>query len=214
VNILDFDLLMFDLDGTLVDSVEDITNAANFALNTALLPSVTNTNVANLIGLPVGQLFEKLEVPAEKLDPIIRDFRAHLMQFAGSPMQVYPAVVDFLRTVSTLNIHLALTTNKPSGLAETVLDRSDLREYFSSIFGSDKFSPKPSPEMILACISHYHVEPKRSLLIGDTMIDVAAAAAAGCESVLIEKSTDKAASIMKDYSFSHFESFEKLLAQI
>ena len=214
MNILDFDLLMFDLDGTLIDSVDDIADAANFALDRAMLPSVTNAEVAGLIGLPVAQLFHKLDVPSEKLDPIIADFRAHLMEFAGSPTQVFPAVVDFLKRVATLDIHIALTTNKPSGLAEAVLERSGLREYFSVIFGSDKCEPKPSPEMLLACISHYSVEPKRSLLIGDTIIDISAADAAGCESVLIEKDKEMAASIKQDYSLFHFESFEEFLFQV
>ena len=214
MRISDFDLLMFDLDGTLIDSVDDITNAANFALDRSMLPPVPKTIISNLIGLPVVRLFEELQVPSEKLDSVIRDFRAHLTQFAGSPMQVYPSAIEFLNTVATLNIHMALTTNKPSGLAQAVLQRSGLSGYFSMIFGSDKFEPKPSPEMLLASISHYRVEPKRSLLIGDTVIDVAAAVAAGCESVLIEKSKAKAALVRRDFIFSHFESFKELLVRI
>ena len=177
-------LFLFDLDGTLMDSSSDITYSANYALKQIGSMVLTENQVRPLIGLPASEIFRFAGiVDAYQIDDLVSVFRQHLAETAGSPHTVYPGVIETLEELTGRNATLNVVTNKPSQLANVVLERSQILQYFSRIQGSDGIEPKPSPDGINICISEANCLPTETVMIGDSHVDIQAAKAAGCFSV-------------------------------
>jgi phosphoglycolate phosphatase len=177
-------LFLFDLDGTLVDSAQDISNSANQILKEILVSPLTENDIRPLIGLPAAEIFRFAGiVDDELLSELVFRFRQHLSQTGGSPKIVYPGVVEALDSLKERGAVLNVVTNKPTYLAELVLERSQILNYFTHIQGAESIEPKPSPVGINMCIEKAGLSAHKTVMIGDSYVDIQAAKAAGCKSV-------------------------------
>jgi phosphoglycolate phosphatase len=177
-------LFLFDLDGTLIDSAQDISNSANTILEEISIGPLTEDDIRPLIGLPAAEIFRFAGIEdGEYVDSLVVRFRQHLAETGGSPKIVYPGVVEALNTLKERHFILNVVTNKPTYLAKLVLERSQIHEFFSHIQGADGIDPKPSPTGINLCIDSAGSSPDKTVMIGDSHVDIQAAKAAGCMSV-------------------------------
>lgn len=174
-------LMVFDLDGTLVDSVLDITLAINMTLATRDLPPLTRGEISPLIGLPASAIFESIGM--SNSDELVAEFREHLGRLAGSHSIVFPGVEATLRLLGEQGWWLAVATNKPRALAEIVLERIGLKSNFDAILGSDGLAPKPEPQIVAECMRR--LPNRESWMVGDTTMDIVAGRAAGAHTVAI-----------------------------
>ncbi|MDH4227372.1 MAG: HAD-IA family hydrolase [Deltaproteobacteria bacterium] len=180
------DLLIFDLDGTLLDSSPDIAWAANKTLEAiGLEPLDTNTVKAN-IGWGVRPLLERL-MPGAKAGDVDRA-RAVFLEFYGGRLDVesalYSGVMETLDAFVERGKTMAVVTNKPMGLTLPILKSYGLERYFSKVLGGDSLAnKKPHPEPILAVLTHSAVEADSAVYIGDSAIDIEAAGAANVEAI-------------------------------
>jgi phosphoglycolate phosphatase len=180
---LRFDLLLFDLDGTLVDSLPDIASALNHALASAGLQEVPLDVVRTLVGEGVLRLVEK----ALLLQRAQRDAqalaRAVVAEYSRKPLvetRVYPGVEEVVQKLRASGVRLAVLTNKVGSVARALLDELHMTGFDAIVGEGDGYTRKPSPEAALALIGQIGTAPGRTLMVGDGLPDVAMAHAAGC----------------------------------
>jgi phosphoglycolate phosphatase len=180
---LRFDLLLFDLDGTLVDSLPDIASALNHALGGAGLHEVPLDVVRTLVGEGVLRLVEK----ALALQQADRDAAALARQvvaaYSANPCartRVFPGIEATLQELHGAGVRLAVLTNKVGSVARALLDELHMTGFDAVVGEGDGYTRKPSPEAALALIGQFGTSPGRTLMVGDGLPDVAMAHAAGC----------------------------------
>lgn len=180
-------LVMFDLDGTLLDSVPDLTAAVNRALGETGRPSVTLEQVRDWVGNGVRVLVRRALAGSSEHAGVDDKLAEEMLQrfnqaYGGDHIlsTVYPGVIEFLDTLSARAIPMAIVTNKAERFVAPLLLEKGLAGYFDRIIGGDTLPwQKPSPEPLLHVLAEAGVEPTQALFIGDSRSDVRAAAAAG-----------------------------------
>ena len=179
---MEFNLLIFDLDGTLVDTAKDVHFCINETRDQMGLPPLSMEEARKSIG-PGPNNFADLVLPKEKkhlLDEFIKIFRSCYIDHLVDHSLPFDGVVDLLNELQNQGIPLAVATNKPRRYTDKLLGYLDLLKYFSGIFTPDDVSSrKPDPEIILKVLEIMNAPAERSLLIGDTDNDILAGKSAG-----------------------------------
>ena len=178
--------IVWDLDGTLVDSAPDLTTALNSVLDKRGFFTHSLETVRSMIGAGVPKLVERgfnavgMRLDAAQLDQLVRIFKEEYKTCATDQTRPYPDVVETLEIIRNMNIPMGVCTNKPEAFTHQILKGLGLSGFFSSVVGGDSTSTrKPDPEPVLACLRGLVSEPASSLMIGDSVHDVHAAHAAG-----------------------------------
>jgi phosphoglycolate phosphatase len=169
---IDIDLMVFDLDGTLVDSKQDLANSVNHALETMGFEKVQDQIIFDLIGEGLRELLAKSFKTHDDniLDEAIPTFRSHYREHLLDNTKLYPGVDDVLKH---FNIKKALVTNKPEGFSRTILERLHISSYFDMVLGVDNVeNRKPHPEPLLKTLDFFGVQKERCLVIGDSNLDI------------------------------------------
>lgn len=186
-----FDLVMFDLDGTLIETSPEIADATNDTLAQFGLPLVTQQQVNDWIGhgtqtllvqaLATVQGISKEAVrAADNFAAISAAFVLHYEQRCGTRSHLYPHVREVLDTLKGQGVKLAVVTNKEGRYTQVVLDAHQLGPVFDRVISGDTLpTKKPTPVGIQACMAQFGVARERALFVGDSSIDVATARNAG-----------------------------------
>ncbi len=177
--------IVFDLDGTLVDSAPDLTAALNVALADAGRPSVDPAVVRHLVGHGARALIERGlalsgggdESEVARALPVFLDhYAAHI----ADGTRPYPGTEAALDRMAGSGATLAICTNKPVALSRALVAALGWSGRFAAIVGGDSLTVrKPDPEHLLVTIATARGDPASSVFIGDTAVDVAAGQAAG-----------------------------------
>ncbi|GAB2857562.1 HAD family hydrolase [Lentzea nigeriaca] len=181
--------VIFDLDGTLIDTPHGIVTTFAAVFDRLELPAVDYGTIRGTIGLPLPTAFAKvLGVAAD--EPVVATcvelyrstFRATVLPKA--PRLVFPGVADGLDALRQAGFLLAVATSKFSANAEALLDAAGLRDAFSVVVGADQVSkPKPDPEAGFLVLNALGVSPANAVMVGDTTHDVLMAHEAGMSSI-------------------------------
>ena len=178
--------IVWDLDGTLVDSAPDLASALNTVLDMRGFFTLSITEIRKMIGNGVPKLVERgfnavgVRPDPTQLDELVAMFAKEYKACATDNTRPYPGVVEVLQEIHNMNIPMGVCTNKPEAFTSQILEDLGLAGYFSSVVGGDSTSArKPDPEPVLACLRGLVTEPASSLMIGDSVHDVHAAHAAG-----------------------------------
>lgn len=185
--------VIFDLDGTMVDSVPDLHLALNLMNADLFLPDIAIDTVRRLVGRGTEKLVRDTltlsmdEYDAEHMLPkaLTRFYRYYRMT-NGCQGTVYPGVKKGLRQMQAKGLALACVTNKPAVFTEPLLALKGLYAFFEHIYSGDTFplkKPHPLP-MQMAC-AKFGVSPRQTLVIGDSINDGVAARAAGCSLFIV-----------------------------
>ena len=179
--------VLFDLDGTLVDSAPDLTFAANKMLSALGYPPVNCSQVKGWVGDGVGSLVRRMlttilgDVPAESL--IEQSYVLFQRYYAESVYQdstLYPGVHETLQTLKSSGLALACVTNKPSRFTKLLLEKSGLTGFFGAVVSGDDLSlKKPDPAPLEFAAEQLGVPLTACVLVGDSTNDIRAAGAAG-----------------------------------
>ena len=185
------DLVMFDLDGTLVETAPEIMDAVNDALQRFNLPEVTQKQVDDWIGHGTLELLVKALVQITGFTPEAVRASALLNQIVpvyniaynarcGTRSHLYPQVRETLVTLREQGVKLAVVTNKEGRYTQVVLEVQQLSSLFDAVISGDTFATKkPNPVGVAHCLAQFNLTPQQALFVGDSSIDVATARAAG-----------------------------------
>ncbi|KQP14995.1 phosphoglycolate phosphatase [Pseudorhodoferax sp. Leaf267] len=186
-----FELVLFDLDGTLIDTAPEIADAVNDTLARFDLPHVSVARVARWIGHGTHELLvQALAAQGETGAGIVRgsdslrlaslEFDRFYLARCGTRSTLYPQVRETLAALRGRGVALALVTNKEARFARRLLAAHGLDQAFDRLVGGDSLpTKKPDPAGVQACLAQFGVNPERALFVGDSAIDVATARAAG-----------------------------------
>jgi phosphoglycolate phosphatase len=185
-----YDIVSFDLDGTLVDTASEIAEAANCALLDHGIARRPVAEITRYIGLGTYELMEQLlaAVMAERLvlpgtiaTPALHASMArHYMQVTGTQATTYPGCRDALQRLTDAGVRLACVTNKESRLARRVLQANGLERYFELTIGGDTLPcKKPDASVLQHVLERLGGVAARAAHVGDSATDVAAARNAG-----------------------------------
>jgi phosphoglycolate phosphatase len=177
--------VIFDLDGTLVDSAGEIHEALARAFRERRLEPLARAEVERLIGRGVPSLVERAlamrAVDTANIDPMVRSFEAHYARIVGTGAMLFPGAVEGLRVLRDARRKLAVVTNKPRAFTQQLLASLGILEFFTAIVaGDDGVTRKPAGDMLVAACARMGSEPRETLMLGDSETDVRAARAAGC----------------------------------
>ncbi|ODA43283.1 Phosphoglycolate phosphatase [Thermodesulfovibrio sp. N1] len=182
------ELIIFDLDGTLVDSCEDIKNALNYCLKLRGLEGFSQDEVRKMVGEGVKRLIEqaieKRGAKKDLLEELLNCFVSYYSNNIAVYTKPYPEVSDILDKL--YDIKKAVISNKLSFLTIKTLEKLNLLHYFDFVAGSDTFSQqKPSPVPILETMKKFNVSQENTLIVGDSNIDIETGKSAGIKTVAV-----------------------------
>jgi phosphoglycolate phosphatase len=172
--------VVFDLDGTLIDSAPDIAHALNGATATRGLAPFELPEVKEMIGGGVPQLVERALIargfPRSELMPLVDDFLALYRRDLTTRTVIYDGARTLLEQLHNEGRSLGVCTNKNHELTLAILDQLDLAKYFGAVFGErDGYARKPDAAPLLETLSALGVTPGEALMVGDSEADVACA---------------------------------------
>jgi phosphoglycolate phosphatase len=205
--------IIFDLDGTLVDSVSEIYQAAVAVCSAYDLTIPSLDYIRCMTGAPPRLFFLDHGCGEEDVEVRVAEFRAHLAAHAGNPACVFPDVLPLLKELKQNSALVSLATTKPTKLASTLLERYGLAPFFFHIQGTDPpLQHKPHPDILHACIGKSG--SITAVMVGDTVFDVEAAHNAGIDSVAVcsgAHSPDQLAAAKPTYLIESIQQLKSIL---
>ncbi|HTK79305.1 MAG TPA: phosphoglycolate phosphatase [Rhizomicrobium sp.] len=185
-------VLLFDLDGTLVDTAPDIRRALNAVLASQGRESIGSQSLREMVGFGARSLIQQAmaatgePVTAEHLPGLVDRFIAEYHAHVADKSRPYPLVGETLRALLAEDARMAVLTNKPHELAVALLDALDLTKYFSVVHGAGRLSySKPDPRVVQHVLEALGNANARATMIGDSATDVATARAANITVILV-----------------------------
>lgn len=178
--------VVFDLDGTLVDSLSDIAAALNATLEAGALRGLERGEVARLVGGGARTLIERALAcqgeagGAARTDALLHEFLARYRAAPCAHTRLYPGAREAIAALLRNGVALGICTNKPADLTDMVLAGLGLRDFFASVVAATPdLPPKPAPQMLQKVLAELHAGSSQAVMVGDSMADVGAAKAAG-----------------------------------
>lgn len=182
--------VLIDLDGTLLDTIPDLAEAANRTLAEIGRPPLPIDTVRTYVGkgIPVlvkrcltGHLDDDIEPEPAELARALPIFKRHYAKVNGAQTTIYPKVIEGLVAMRDKGLHLACITNKAGDFTLPLLERTGLAAYFPVVVSGDTTpEKKPHPAPLLHACAAFGVEPNQAVMIGDSTNDALAGRNAGC----------------------------------
>ena len=178
--------VVWDLDGTLVDSAADIAASLNRLLAEADLPALGDDRIRDMIGEGVAVLIRRgfgahgITPEGKRLERLVERFLAIYSEVATASTRLFPGAREALQTLCAAGVRQAICTNKPEAITRQVLAGLGIADCFDVVIGGDTLPRnKPDPLPLRTALEGLDVTPERSLMVGDSAIDVQTAHAAG-----------------------------------
>ncbi|MGB9604646.1 MAG: phosphoglycolate phosphatase [Bryobacteraceae bacterium] len=176
-------LLIFDLDGTLIDSREDLANAVNATRLHMGLPPLDARLIASYVGDGAPVLMRRALGPEFSEEDVQRALEYFLNYYGEHKLDCtrpYPGVTEALGRFARAGVKMAVLTNKPVRISKAILEGLDLAPYFFAVYGGNSFpEKKPHPIGVETLCREAGVEPDRAMLVGDSAVDIRTARNAG-----------------------------------
>lgn len=177
-----YDTAIFDLDGTLLDTLQDLADSANHALQRCGYPARTTEEIRAFVGNGVGQLIHlavPTQTPPEAEAECLSAFRSHYLTNMAHRTAPYPGILPLLEDLKGRGLHLAVVSNKFDGAVKALC-----RTYFEgrltvAIGEADGVARKPAPDTVLRALDELGVGPERAVYIGDSDVDILTAQNSG-----------------------------------
>ncbi|MFD1744206.1 phosphoglycolate phosphatase [Rhizobium helianthi] len=212
--ILSAPLVIFDLDGTMIDTAHDLIDSLNYTIAARDLAPVTFEDLTHLVGqgarVMIRRAFALREQPIDdsEVESLLERFLGHYKEHMPGKSRAYDGLEACLDRLQAAGYAAAVCTNKMEELALPLLEKLSLTSRFSAITGGDTFAVrKPDAAHILGTIERAGALPARSIMIGDSINDIMAARNAGVPSIGVTfgYSDVPVAELKPDHVISHFD---------
>jgi phosphoglycolate phosphatase len=206
--------VVFDLDGTLVDTAPDLVDTLNAIFAREGLSAVPYGAARNMVGggarlmIERGLQAEGRALPAEEIDRLCRDFVDHYAAHIADRSRAFPGAQAALEMLAERGCRLAVCTNKLEWLSVRLLEMLGLSRHFAVVCGADTFGmPKPHPRILLGTIERAGGSPAKTVMVGDSATDIATARAAGVPVIAVDFGYTEVpvAELHPDRIVSHFK---------
>ncbi|HEX7709221.1 MAG TPA: HAD-IA family hydrolase [Thermoanaerobaculia bacterium] len=204
--------VLFDLDGTLVDSYAALTTAVNRARATQRLDGLTTSDIRGLVGEGMERLLQKaLEtttIPVTALDEFVRSYD----EVCCEQSQLLDGVVSTIHRLHENRIAMAVCTNKPTGFSTKIVEHLGLAPFFVAVVGPDAAgAQKPDARHVLHTLASVACEPHEALFVGDMPIDILAARNSGVDVAVIATGSATKEQLVAENPDYVLESFSDLV---
>ena len=185
---LSIQVVMIDLDGTLLDTAADLALSANLMLKELGMPEQSVPTIQSYIGKGIQKLVKRTltgqldgEPDTVLFSKALPIYEKHYAKHLSDNTRPYPGVVEGIQSMQQAGFKLACITNKAEAFTLPLLRATGLYDYFEIILSGDSLpKKKPDPMPLIHICEHFQVSPHEALLIGDSLNDAIAARAAGC----------------------------------
>ena len=208
--------VLFDLDGTLVDSSKTILDSVFFALETLGVDPQSGPDVRSLIGMPLFDIFVgQYGMAEDRAQLAIDHYREYYEQLNQAGTTVFAGVRDGLAELQENGLQLFIATVKPTSIAEKVLSDLGLREHFAGVAGASMGPERRDKTSIIAhALSTFGLIADRTVMVGDRDQDILGARANGLPSMAVTYGfghRDELAAARPDHSADHFRDVSRIL---
>jgi phosphoglycolate phosphatase len=207
--------VLFDLDGTLVDSYSALTEAVNHARRTHGLDDLQGARIRELVGDGIQSLLQRAFEHSEVPETVVRAFEARYDEVCCHESRILAGVESTLAMLDRLGIRMAVCTNKPTYFSKKILEFLELAPYFRAIVGPDVAGArKPDARHLLAALAAVDHGREHALFVGDMPVDVQAARNSGIDVAVVAtgSSTREAlAALRPDHFLERFADLVKLV---
>ena len=211
--------ILFDLDGTLIDTADDLGAALNHALVSAGLPSATFQSMRGYVGHGAAAMLAKairdIGVADEDVDreALLREFLSYYEAHIADNSRPFPGVIEAIAVLRRDGARIAICTNKRERFARLLIEKLSLGALFEAIVGADTASaPKPDPAPLRECLRAVSVG--RGVLVGDSDTDIAAGVNAGMPVIISELGYGPLERRREAHdAFSNFEQLPRIVRQ-
>ena len=202
-------LLIFDLDGTLIDSRQDLATAVNLMRTHYGLPPLSVDTVSGFVGNGMRRLVERsLDGADVSIDEAVELQRRFYLDHLHDATALYPGVAEGLTALHDAGHVLALATNKDAAACEAILKHFRLRSLFSNVLGGGSTGNlKPHPEMIIVTMRRLAMTPEDAWMVGDHVTDIQCARFAGVKSIFLSYGIGSVEGESPTLTFSSFRDF-------
>lgn len=181
-------LIIFDLDGTLLNTVADLAQSTNYALKKNGFPEHAISEYKYFVGNGINKLFERALPEGDKTEENIlavrKDFLAHYDKHNADLSAPYPGISELLETLQNKEMTLAVASNKYQSATEKLIKHYFPKIHFVAILGQrEGIAPKPDPAIISDILSIYKAEKQEILYVGDSGVDMQTALNSGITSI-------------------------------
>ncbi|CAM3453198.1 HAD-IA family hydrolase [Shewanella pealeana] len=180
-----YELVIFDWDGTLMDSISKIVTCMQQMAHSLSLVCPSELAVRDVIGLSMEEALKTLypALPTIDFDPMINSYKEHYLTLNTTPSPLFDGSEMLLNELSTRDYRLAVATGKGRNGLNRVLSETGLARHFESSRCADESKSKPNPDMLYDLLEELKVKPERALMVGDSLHDLNMANNAGVDSV-------------------------------
>ncbi len=204
--------IIFDLDGTLIDSVDDLANSVNYTLGRLDLPLHTTEEIKSFVGDGIQKLIKRSlgQTHMEKFDDAFAIFMKHYGVHCTDNTVLYPKVAE---TISFLaeKYSLAVLTNKSATFSHKILKALKIDSYFKEVLGGDSLpTKKPDPAGILYLADKWGLAPDQLVMVGDHATDIEVGQRAGCKTVFIEGGIGETRGLKPDFVINSMDELPDL----
>jgi phosphoglycolate phosphatase len=180
--------VVFDLDGTLLNTLEDLTDSTNYALEAFGLPTRSIEEIRHFVGNGVRKLIERA-VPEGENDPdfeeIFSTFKTHYSKNCRNKTRPYDGIREMLEKLSHSDYKMAIVSNKFDSAVKKLCDEFFWQYISVAVGNSDGVKPKPAPDTVFTALKELGSEPDEAVYVGDSQVDIETAKNAGLDIISV-----------------------------
>ncbi len=184
-----YDIVIFDLDGTLLNTIGDLAASVDYVMRSRNLPEHTDAEYRQMVGGGIKRLVERalpeaLAANEEYVDECVTQFRRYYVDNIDRHTVPYEGMCELLRDLQRTGVKLAVASNKFQHGTDRLVSKFFSDIDFVAVEGNREGAPlKPDPQIVTGILSRAGIAPERAVMIGDSGIDIRTAQAAGIDSI-------------------------------
>ena len=208
-----YELIIFDWDGTLMDSAAKIVNCLQSSARDTGLPVPDEKAARNIIGLGLHESMQILfgDISEQQIEQMVEHYRQYFVHTDKTVQALFPGVKEGLGTITETGALLGIATGKARVGLDRVLTAEKMHDFFVVTRCADEARSKPHPQMLLDILDYTAIDADKVLMIGDTTYDMEMASAAGVDALGVSYGVHESEALLQASALEVVNSFSELM---